>query len=228
MENSRWKFLSYELSPALSNYGGAAGIHIDWIRRIDQGDTSNNSALQLPAHTGTHIDYPFHFLADRKNGSEYDANDLIFHNCILVDIQAIKPQNFLITPDDLEQVISTTSDKADLILFKTGFCYRRDEESYWKYNWGFAPACAGFLKSKFPLLRAIGFDLISLTAYQQRETGRLAHKEFLGTHQLLIVEDMDLRNISDTEKISTVIISPLRFIGADGAPVTVWAFTSKN
>ncbi|MCX7744169.1 MAG: cyclase family protein [Flavobacteriales bacterium] len=223
MKNSEWKFLSYELSPALSNYGGANGIHIEWIRRIDKGDSSNNSTLQLAAHTGTHIDYPFHFLANGKKGNDYNANELVFYQCTIVDIHSINPKNFLITPNDLEQFISNSSSTIELILFKTGFCYRRDEESYWKYNWGFAPECAGFLKTKFPRLRAIGFDLISLSSYQQRETGRLAHKEFLGTHNLLIVEDMDLRNVSADEKFSLVIISPLRFTNADGSPVTVWA-----
>lgn len=225
MKNSEWKFLSYELSPALSNYGGSSGIHVEWVRRIDKGDTSNNSFLQLAAHTGTHIDYPFHFLSNGKKGSEYFANDWVFHQCTVVDIHSINPNDYLITPKDLEQFIEKSSVNTELILFKTGFCYVRDGESYWKYNWGFAPECAGYLKTKFPKLRAIGFDLISLTSYQQRETGRLAHKEFLGTHNILIVEDMDLRHVTADEKFAIVIISPLRFTDADGAPVTVWAQT---
>lgn len=228
MKNSRWKFLSYELSPELSNYGGAKGITIEWERRIDRGDTSNNSSLQLPAHTGTHIDYPFHFIAEGNTGSELQANDLVFMDSVLVDIQTIHPNNYLISPNDLEKNISALSEKTELIIFKTGFCYQREHETYWKFNWGLAPECAAFLKTRFPKLRAIGFDLISLTAYQQREIGRLAHKEFLGTHQLLIVEDMDLRNVSSNDTFSTIIVSPLRFAGADGAPVTVWAQTKNE
>lgn len=227
MNNGQWKFLSYELSPELSNYGGAMGIAIDWVRRIDKGDTSNNSSLQLSAHTGTHIDYPFHFLAEGDTGSEYQAKDLVFMHSVLVDIQSLTPNNYLITPNELQKLIYALSEKTDLILFKTGFCYQRENENYWKFNWGFAPECAAFLKARFPHLRAIGFDLISLTAFQQREIGRLAHKEFLGTQKLLIVEDMDLRNVSSDDTFSMIIISPLRFTGADGAPVTVWAQISN-
>lgn len=228
MKNSQWKFLSYELSPKLSNYGGAMGIAIDWVRRIDKGDTSNNSSLRLPAHTGTHIDYPFHFLAEGNTGSKYQAEDLIFMHSVLVDIPSLPPNNYLIRPSDLEKIISVLSEKTELIIFKTGFCYQRENETYWKFNWGFAPECASFLKARFPQLRAIGFDLISLTAFQQREIGRLAHKEFLGTQQLLIIEDMDLRNVSSDDMFSMIIISPLRFTGADGAPVTVWAQTCNQ
>ena len=215
-----WVYLSYELHPALSNYGGAAGISIDWLRRMDRGDTSNNSSLQLPSHTGTHIDYPLHFFHPGKTGSDYPAAHMVFANTGIIDISQAEINDYLIKPYHLEQSMDPA---IEFIIIKTGFCNHRNEEKYWKYNWGFAPETAGFLKNQFPQLRAIGFDLISLSSYQQRETGRIAHKEFLQENDLLIVEDMDLHQINNTTILHSLVVAPLRFAGADGAPVTILA-----
>ena len=44
---------------------------------------------------------------------------------------------------------------------------------------GFDIGTARYIKKTFPHIRAIAFDLISLSSYQNREIGRLTHKEFL-------------------------------------------------
>jgi arylformamidase len=217
---SKWIYLSYELSASLSNYGGSNGIEIEWIRRMDQGDASNNSSLKLSAHTGTHIDYPLHFFKDGKTGSDYVANELVFKSIGMVDISGQEVIDYLIQPNNL---INAPTHSIEFLIIKTGFCHCRNEEKYWKFNWGFAPETASFLKKKYPQLKAIGFDLISLSAYQQRETGRVAHKEFLEHHNILIVEDMDLSQIEAVHNIQTLAVAPLRFKGADGAPVTILA-----
>lgn len=215
-----WIFLSYELSKELSNYGGSDGIEISWIKRIDKGDTSNNSLLNLASHTGTHIDYPYHFIKDGRNGSNYDAKDFVFDKVFTVDISEKITKDLLIYPHHFNLEINH---EISFLIIKTGFCIKRSNEEYWKYNWGFAPETASYLKTIFPNLKAVGFDLISLTSYQNREIGRVAHRSFLGENNLLIVEDMDLSKIKSSSNIELLIISPLRFKEADGSPVTIIA-----
>jgi kynurenine formamidase len=217
---NNWIYLSHELAPDLSNYGGSNGIEIDWLRRMDQGDSSNNSALKLSSHTGTHIDYPLHFFKEGKTGSDYKPAHFVFNKVGIIDISDRNISDYLISPEDLE---NSLSNDIDFLLIKTGFSTVRNEEKYWKYNWGFAPETASYLKARFPLLRAIGFDSISLSAYQQREIGRIAHKEFLEKNDILIVEDMDLKDVDTSTIMNQLIIAPLRFTGADGAPVTIMA-----
>lgn len=215
-----WEFLSYEMAETLSNYGGTTGIEINWLRRMDKGDSSNNSALKLSSHTGTHIDYPLHFYKEGKTGSEYSANNFIFTSVGILDISKADVDSYLIANRDLKNELPSS---IEFLIIKTGFCNRRSESVYWEHNWGFAPETANYLKAKFPKLKAIGFDLISLSSYQQRETGRIAHKEFLEKNDILIIEDMDLQNVFEETRIKTLIVSPLRFKGADGAPVTILA-----
>ncbi|MBE2246040.1 MAG: cyclase family protein [Candidatus Competibacteraceae bacterium] len=223
----KWFFLSYELSPELSNYGGNPGVEIMYANKISQGNSSNHSLIKLSSHTATHIDFPLHFLSNGKSGSDYAADDFVFERVHWVDISHITPDNYLIAPHHLRDVLLEVSTDIQLILFKTGFCYKRSEALYWKNNWGFAPSSANFLKERFPQLRAVGFDLISLTSYQQREIGREAHREFLGTHQLLLIEDMNLSMLSSDRQLQKVIVSPLRVVQSEGAPVTVWATYEK-
>jgi len=217
---SKWVYLSYEMSESLSNYGNGKGIEIEWIRSMDRGDTSNNSALKLPSHTGTHLDYPFHFYNNGKKGSDYSVMDHVFESVSIIDISNETIQDYLIRTNNLTL---PENNKTRFLIIKTGFCEKRTKEEYWNFNWGFAPETAGFLKSKLPSLKAIGFDLISLSSYQQRETGRIAHKEFLEKNDILIIEDMDLSHISQNTIVNNLIVSPLRFKDADGTPVTIFA-----
>ena len=87
---------------------------------------------------------------------------------------------------------------------------------------GFAPILANKLREKFPNLKVIGMDFISLTSYQNRELGREAHRMFLGGDRpILLVEDMDLSKIMNSPK--SISCLPLLINGLDGSPVTIIA-----
>src|SRR5207245_5566483 len=45
-------------------YPGDPVLRVESVRRIAQGDPCNLSLLTLGSHTGTHVDAPYHFLAD--------------------------------------------------------------------------------------------------------------------------------------------------------------------
>ncbi len=217
---NKWIFLSYVLSDKISSYGNGKRIEIERIRQINKGDTSNNSALAFPSHTGSHIDFPNHFIANAKTVEDYSAESFIHSKIDCAEV-SIDEQKMLIDESSFQK----HSFKIDTTFFiiKTGYCNQRSEDSYWNNNPGIAPTLADFLKIKMPQLRAIGLDTISLSGWNHRELGRAAHKEFLGKNEILIVEDLDLTQVSTHSKISSVIISPLRFEAADGTPVTVFA-----
>ena len=64
-------------------------------------------------------------------------------------------------------------------------------------------------------------DFISLTSYQHRDIGKVSHRQFLGEHDILLVEDMDLRNLKEQPK--KIMCFPLLVTALDGAPVTIIA-----
>ena len=218
---NKWIFLSHELSPALSAYGNGERVDILPGNRISKGNNSNSSVLKLTSHFGTHIDFPYHFSDEGPSGSDYYADDFIFKHIKLIDISAQMVSNYLIDAGQIP--IETLGPLIEFLLIKTGFGQHRFSDLYWEKNPGLAPGLAAFFKDKMPGLRAVGFDLISLSSWQRRDIGRIAHKEFLVNHNILVIEDMDLSKVEETTCFETVIVSPLRFNNADGSPVTIFA-----
>lgn len=213
--------LSYILSDRISAYGNGDKLEIKKIKSITLGDTSNNSLLKLSAHLGTHIDFPYHFCNNGKKSSDYLINELIFTKIGIIEVK-INEEDLVINENIIINSEKLAND-IDFLLIKTGYCNFRYEERYWKFNPGFHQELAKFLRKKFPFIRAIGFDSISLSSFQHREIGRLAHKEFLCINNILIVEDMDLSKINSTSKIKKLIIAPLVVQDIEAAPVTVIA-----
>lgn len=216
-------FLSHLISETSPGYGGKQGFKRTKTRSILAGDSANQEEWQLSGHFGTHIDTPYHFFENGKNLSEYSAQDLVFNKVEIVSHNA--QPNEIIQPKCFESISST----CDLVLLKTGFESQRQNEIYWKQNPGLAPEVGVFLKSQKKSVKAIGFDFISLTSFENRELGRIAHKQFLNNDNstqakdssILIIEDMALAGL--TQSPVRVIIAPLRVDHADGAPVTVIA-----
>lgn len=219
-----WQFLSYELSDSISGYGNGAQIKVEKARQMCCGDTSNNTEFWMPTHFGTHMDYPFHFSMEGKTGSNYNAESFVFSKIAFQELDLRKRENKLIGADD----ISPNHDSdADILIIKTFYSEERSSDIYWENGPGFAPETASRLKEIMPNLKAIAFDSISLTNFQNRELGRVAHKAFLMENDLLIIEDVNLSNISNETSFEEIIIAPLRFKDADGAPVTIMARTKE-
>lgn len=218
---SKWTFLSYELSDKDFAYGNGERLRHTWLRNIEKGDTSNNSHISTPTHYGTHIDFPLHFSATGKDCSDYPAQEFIHEHIGFLDISNEKIEDYLIRNHHLD--CRTLDTNITLLIIKTGFCEKRTSEDYWKYNWGFHHETAHHLKKHFPQLTSIAFDLISLSSYQQRIEGRIAHKSFLSDQEILIIEDVNLQPLSKENIIQQVVIAPLRIIKVEGTPVTIMA-----
>ena len=84
---------------------------------------------------------------------------------------------------------------------------------------------AHYVAGKFPKLRALGLDTVSLACMQHLEEGLEAHRVLLGGkgRRFLIIEDMDLDH--DLSQLKRVFALPLFIDGVDSAPCTVMAIT---
>ena len=122
---------------------------------------------------------------------------------------------------DLKNELTCLPEKTDLLILKTGFEAYRQTEDYWGNNPGLLPELAEKLKNKCPRLRAVGMDFISVSSFNNRTLGREAHKAFLLVHDLLLIEDMKLSEMTSQPK--EVTIAPLMIDKIDGVPVTVIA-----
>lgn len=213
-------FLSYALGLDTPSFGNSEGLKIEKVKDMSCGDSCNQLKVTMSNHLGTHIDCPSHFDQLGKTIDTFTADEWFFKKPYLLEISAENDELILI-----EKFADKIPQETDFLIIKTGFCYRRKETAYWQNNPGIAPSSGAFLRKNFPHLRAIGFDLISLTAYQNRVEGRRAHHEFLHSENqgqpILIVEDMDLTQLQKSP--AEIMVIPLRGEKFDGAQVTVIA-----
>lgn len=210
-------YLSYFLDKKTPLYGGSTGIEIIKLNDILKGDTANTKKLSLHNHSGTHIDFPNHFIIDGNVSDDYNADFWIFNNPFLIELDVIENEIILLSEEKIKSIPAST----DFLIFKTGFFKHRKDEKFWKNNPGIHPDLAKKLKTKCPSLKVLGMDLISLTSYQNRELGRTAHKNFLGENNILLVEDMKLDKL--TVSPTKIMCFPLMVKGIDGAPVSIIA-----
>ncbi len=210
-----YTFLSFPLSKETPGYGGKTNFTSKSVKSMCSGDSCNQTVLEFDTHLGTHIDAPRHFSESGKTLDEYEPSFWISKNPHILDVNSM-PGEII----ELSQFKDEISQECDFLIIRTGFEKYRHKEIFWSSNPGFSPESADFLRDWCKEIKYIGFDSISLTSYQHREVGKLAHKAFLDDdHPILIIEDMKVKHLSS--KLKSVVISPLIFSGADGSPVTV-------
>lgn len=206
-------YLSYHLNEKTPAYGGEEGlIHLERIRSISKGDTSNNMRFILPSHIGTHIDFPFHFSNLGKKLENYPASFWLFDKVAMIACSV----------EDILKEAEMLSVDIEMLILKTGFGEKRGQRIYWQSQPVIKHTVAKKLKNLFPKLRVFGFDMISLTSKLDRPEGKLAHQHFLLECDILILEDMDLSYLQTSP--NKVIVLPLMIEEADGAPCTVIAY----
>jgi kynurenine formamidase len=214
-------FLSYILDEQTPTYGNRNKFERIKKSDISKGDIANDTAITTTVHIGTHIDMPYHFYEKGQTIENYDANFWIFKNPLIVEI---KPKNIIIK-DELIDILKNKNSKLsyDILIVKTGICHRRESNEFWQSNFGFHPDIYDYLIENFPNIKVLGFDSISVSSFRNRMLGRESHKRFLNpTKPILLLEDMDLREISEDRKIKEIIIAPLRISKCDGLPCTVF------
>lgn len=217
---SKYAYLSHFISPYTPLYGGATGINIKPDKQIHKGDSCNTLHCSFPNHISTHVDFPRHFSDEGKSLEDYQPEDWVFNLVTLIDYSA-SPGEII----SLEKFLGKIPTETDLLLLRTGFQKKRGQETYWKENPGIAPESAEHLRRHSPSIRALGLDFISVSSFTNRALGREAHKRFLVDYDILLIEDMNLENI--TGEIKKVMGFPLLVQDADGVPVTMVAELSE-
>jgi arylformamidase len=226
-DRPKCQYLSHVLSEATPLYGGRGCVSLQLAQGISVGGVSNSSLLQFPAHSGTHVDAPFHFDNSGRTLDSYPAEFWHFFNVWFMAVEAEPCE--IIGIDRIGALLELMPKNTDLLLIKTGYESLRttfSADEYAKQGPGMAPEVGVWLRRNRSI-RMIGFDFISLSSFQSREMGREAHRAFLGpldsigAPPILLLEDMHLSDIEEAP--DEVWILPLRFGGSDGAPATVVA-----
>ncbi len=216
--------LSHIISQFTPSYGDRDGIFIRDNSSILKGETANSSCwIFSNNHIGTHIDSPRHFSATGTKTQDFPLEEFYFDIPFMLEMPYQKGE--LIDIKAFQKMEHFVPYEVDILLIRTGYESYRDEDKYWNDNPGLAAELADYLREKFPKLRCVGFDFISLTSWNFRLEGRASHKAFLCPSMpfkpILVIEDMALKQINSDLK--EVIVAPLFVEDGNGGAVTVFA-----
>jgi len=220
---SRLLVLSHPLradAPVWPGNPAAAGIEL--VDSMARGDPDNAAALHLFAHSGTHVDTPWHFNAAGRAAWQLQIEAFVFAAPVLIEVPA--GEDAAIDPAALEPHAAAIAD-ADLVMIRTGWSDLRSTEPERFANRGpyLAPDAARWLMDRHPRLRAIATDAISIGSPRHREVSHKTHHVLTGVGRtddrfVLIYEDVGL--VAEAAAARRVLAWPLFVDGADGSPVT--------
>lgn len=214
----RYRYLSHIFTDDFPAYGGRLSLNLAGTSSISSGSLANSYRFLMGSHWGTHVDAPNHFFENGRKAADYPPEFWLFNSPHVVKL-SLTPSEILGPGKWLESI----GPASDLLLLRSGWTANRDKEIYIRENPGIHPNVGVYLRHKFPNIRAIGIDWISISSYSDRPLGRQAHKAFLDPEgenkPILIIEDMDL--LCELGGLSTLSVSPLRVDGIDSAPCTI-------
>jgi arylformamidase len=198
--------VSVPLSSALATYPGNPPFHLEPLKRIADGASSNVSKVTLGTHTGTHVDAPKHFI-DAAGGVDAMPLDLLIGRARVIEM----PRRGGITAEDLHG--AGLREDLRILLKTSNSALWNSPEFHDDYTHLTEPA-ARYLVDQG--VKVVGIDYLSVEQF--KKAGAPAHKVLL-SNGVVIIEGL---NLADAEPgMYEMYCLPLLIAGADGAPARV-------
>jgi len=199
---------------------GSDGEEVRW------GSYNNTSFATIFAHTGTHIDVPFHVDPEGFKLHEFSLSDFIFEHPVLMEIP--KGEFEKIAVEELQTQEEELAE-ADVLLIYTGHSKIRqqDPERFVANQPSFTLAAANYLVDNFNI-RAFGIDTIGIENIPEGKAASPVqfpiHKTFLlkKKQKSFVIEDLNLVPILG-RSLRRFYAIPLRMYGIEAMPVTAFA-----
>ncbi len=207
-----WIDITVPLDDNLPVWPGDPAPQRELVSSMAQGAVCNVTRLALCAHNGTHIDAPFHFIADGAT-VETIPPDLLCGPCRVVECGEAE----WITRALVE---SFSLEPGTRVLFRTRNSRRWGQPTFAEDAVGFDPAGARAVRDAGVAL--VGIDYLSVGSF--REHGITVHHTLLAAG-IPLLEGLDLTHApaGDYE----LFCAPLLLPGADGAPARVFLRTPE-
>lgn len=194
--------ISLKLDADCARWVTATPFELIERKRMHRGDPNNSSSLSMSAHSGTHVDAPFHFVPE---GTPIDQLPLerFIGPVLVVEISAgryITAEHIAALPDSHDgRVLFKTPNSALLRAAK----YDPDFTAF------SVEAAQALVRKKFSL---VGLDYLSVAHADEQVP---VHRAFLD-HGVTLLEGVDLTEIAPGRY--ELICFPVKIGNADGAP----------
>ncbi len=194
------------LSSSVPTFPGDPRFHMEFTHKIEDGQPYNVARITMGAHSGTHVDAPYHFLADGATVEQLPL-EILLGKARVVEISArekIERSDLeaLDLRDDLRVLIKTRmSGQLRLPHFQEDFVYLTPDAATYLVQAG---------------IKLVGIDYLSVEQFGSHDFA--SHHALLGAG-VVIIEGLDLSQVEPGEYEMACL--PLRIAGADGSPARV-------
>lgn len=196
-----------EIVPSMRVFPGSPQpSFIEWSKFEIHGYSSE--VMFLSTHTGTHIDAPSHFIPDSRTIDKIKVSRFVSRS-ILIKIPKKADQQIT-----LNDITNCEINANDTVVFATGWEKRFKNDNYMINNPGLSLDAAEYLVSN--RVNAVAIDGPSID--------RGIDNNF-DIHSALLSNDIPIiENLCNLEELSsvksfTLIVNPLKLVGASGSPV---------
>lgn len=204
----KWIDVSVGIDPELAVWPG--GTHVEYIRvnEMQKGAASNDTAININLHTGTHIDAPRHFIADGHTIDLLDIEVLLGEVYVaeIYGTDAISEKDLIDAgiPEGVKRLFVKTENsmiwKTSPNIFHHNFIAFDLDAAMWIVKKG---------------IKLIGIDYLSIQKYKGDVK---VHQIILGNN-IIALEGVDLSKVK--KGYYEMICLPLRLKGVEASPVRV-------
>jgi len=198
--------ISLTMHPGMVVWPGDPAIQMYRLTKIEDGDNCNVTFLSTAVHAGTHVDAPYHFLAD---GTTIETLPL--------DV-LVGPAQVVQIPEDVSVIDRKVLENIEFIpgvpriLFKTRNMKIREAGDR-----QFDPTFVAVSDDAATLLlengiQLVGVDYLSVAPFNN---SRRTHEILLGA-KVVLLEGINLDAVDPG--LYTLYCLPLKLAGSDGAP----------
>jgi arylformamidase len=196
-----------EIVPSMRVFPGSPQpSFIVWSKFDVQGYYSE--VMFLSTHTGTHIDAPAHFIQDSRTIDKIRVSKFVSRS-ILIKIPKKADQQ--ITKNDFRNCEIKAN---DTVVFATGWEKRSNKDDYMTNNPGLSLDAAEYLVSN--RVNAVAIDGPSID--RGIDNNFNIHSTLL-SNDIPIIENLCNLEALSSVKSFTLIVNPLKLVGASGSPV---------
>ena len=184
----------------------STGFSLRWVKRIDRGDSVNNSQVSFDVHFGTHIDVPFHFIGDEGLTVDQVPLDVLIGPCAVIHLPDVKE----VTSEELSEVVEDLKTERLLIRTDNSLLWKNGIPEFRRDYTAVSSDAARWITRQG--IRLVGIDYLSIG---NMENGRDVHRILLDAG-VMVLEGLDLSRA--TTGRYELLCLPLNIVGAEGAP----------
>ena len=198
--------ISLTVTPGLPVWPGDPPIVLERISKMEDGEHNNVSRMASSVHIGTHVDAPYHFIADGNTIESLDLDALV------------GPAQVVVLPEECTLISAADLRAAGVVEGMERVLLKTRNSQYWRqpglpFQKGFtavSPDGAAYLVECG--VRLIGIDYFSIAPFEDSVP---THRTLLGA-EMVILEGINLSEIPAGHY--QLYCLPLKLGGSDGAP----------